>query len=155
MNITEKHFPNCFTSSFWGIQFCIHWGTQMLQIYLCIVYCRGNRDAVLIKTIHAWPLIWRHLCKCNLANNYHLDGLYVVMDILRWHCIFFSLILFLSVAPSLTRHPGSGELVVKKGSTVSLKCQATGFPSPKVLFWQKTYFFDKKKQNWMKGDQGH
>ena len=47
---------------------------------------------------------------------------------------FFSLIVFLSVAPSLTRHPGSGELVVKKGSTVSLKCQASGFPSPKVYF---------------------
>ena len=37
-----------------------------------------------------------------------------------------------AVAPSLTRHPGSGELIVKKGSTVSLRCQAQGFPTPKV-----------------------
>ena len=131
---------------------------------ISIVYCRGNRDAVLIKTIHAWPLIWRHLCKCIPANNYHLDGLNVVMDLSRWHCNLSTLIFLLihwafpfSVAPSLTRNPGSGELVVKKGSTVSLKCQATGFPSPKV-FWQNTIHLTDldtaEKKNWMKGDQG-
>ena len=38
----------------------------------------------------------------------------------------------LLVAPSLTRHPGSGQLTVKRGSTVSLKCQASGFPVPQV-----------------------
>ena len=41
-----------------------------------------------------------------------------------------------AVAPSLTRHPGSGELIVKKGSTVSLRCQAQGFPTPKVSYLQ-------------------
>ena len=59
------------------------------------------------------------------------------MDYVEFFVVLLSLIVFLSVAPSLTRHPGSGELVVKKGSTVSLKCQASGFPSPKVFFFTK------------------
>ena len=54
---------------------------------ISIVYCRGNRDAVLIKTIHAWLLISRHLCKCNPANNYHLDGLYVSVYMERNLCL--------------------------------------------------------------------
>ena len=36
------------------------------------------------------------------------------------------------VAPTLVRHPADGQLVVKKGSTVQLKCQAEGFPTPQV-----------------------
>ena len=62
---------------------------------ISIVYCRGNRDAVLIKTIHAWLLISGHLYKCNPANNYHLDGLYVLVKwkgklcLLNFCCSFF------------------------------------------------------------------
>ena len=70
-----------------------------------------------------YQYIWKGTCVC---------WVFVVLS---------SLIVFLSVAPSLTRHPGSGELVVKKGSTVSLKCQASGFPSPKVFFLQKITIF--------------
>lgn len=51
-------------------------------------------------------------------------------------------VLQILVAPSLTRHPGSGELVVKKGSTVSLKCQASGFPSPKISWSKKNGLLD-------------
>jgi len=36
------------------------------------------------------------------------------------------------VAPSLRRYPPSGEIIVKKGSTVSLKCVASGHPPPKI-----------------------
>ena len=62
---------------------------------ISIVYCRGNRDAVLIKTIHAWLLISRHLCKCNPANNYHLDGLYVsVISIYGKEPVFVEFLLF-------------------------------------------------------------
>ena len=38
----------------------------------------------------------------------------------------------LSVPPSLANQPTEGQLVVKKGSTVTLKCQASGFPTPQV-----------------------
>ena len=38
----------------------------------------------------------------------------------------------LSVPPSLVNQPTEGQLVVKKGSTVTLKCQASGFPTPQV-----------------------
>ena len=34
--------------------------------------------------------------------------------------------------PSLANQPSEGQLVVKKGSTVTLKCQASGFPTPQV-----------------------
>ena len=62
---------------------------------ISIVYCRGNRDAVLIKTIHAWLLISGHLYKCNPANNYHLDGLYVLVTGKGKLCLFnFLLFLF-------------------------------------------------------------
>jgi len=40
------------------------------------------------------------------------------------------------VSPKLLKHPATGHLVVKKGSTVSLKCQASGFPEPKIS-WSK------------------
>lgn len=46
------------------------------------------------------------------------------------------------VAPSLTRHPGSGELIVKKGSTVSLRCQAQGFPTPKISWTKRNGLLD-------------
>jgi len=46
------------------------------------------------------------------------------------------------VAPSLTRHPVSGELVVKKGSTVSLKCQASGSPIPEISWSKKNGLLD-------------
>ena len=36
------------------------------------------------------------------------------------------------VPPSLANQPSEGQLVVKKGSTVTLKCQASGFPTPQV-----------------------
>jgi len=42
------------------------------------------------------------------------------------------------VAPVLQSHPSSGSLVVKKGSTVSLKCQASGFPLPKIR-WSRMH----------------
>lgn len=46
------------------------------------------------------------------------------------------------VAPQLRRHPTSGELFVKKGSTVSLKCQASGFPVPQISWSKKNGLLD-------------
>jgi len=46
------------------------------------------------------------------------------------------------VAPQLQRHPTSGELFVKKGSTVSLKCQASGFPVPQISWSKKNGLLD-------------
>lgn len=46
------------------------------------------------------------------------------------------------VAPQLRRHPTSGELFVKKGSTVSLKCQASGFPIPQISWSKKNGLLD-------------
>jgi len=46
------------------------------------------------------------------------------------------------VAPQLRRHPTSGELNVKKGSTVSLKCQASGFPIPQISWSKKNGLLD-------------
>ena len=34
----------------------------------------------------------------------------------------------------MRREPSSGEITVKSGSTVSLKCAATGYPKPQVSF---------------------
>jgi len=39
-------------------------------------------------------------------------------------------------APQLVRQPSSGQLVVRRGSSVNLKCQAEGFPEPRVD-WSK------------------
>jgi len=50
------------------------------------------------------------------------------------------------VPPELTRHPGSGELVVKKGSTVSLKCQASGFPTPQISWSKRNGLLDSGRK---------
>lgn len=43
---------------------------------------------------------------------------------------------FLSVPPTISTQPSNGQIVVKKGTTVSLSCEAFGNPQPK-LSWDK------------------
>lgn len=43
---------------------------------------------------------------------------------------------YVAVPPRLSREPSSGEIVVRSGTTVALKCKATGNPPP-VIIWLK------------------
>ena len=43
---------------------------------------------------------------------------------------------FVSVPPSLSLEPSSGKIVVRSGTTVALKCKASGNPKPKID-WRK------------------
>ena len=43
----------------------------------------------------------------------------------------------LSVPPTISTQPSNGQIVVKKGTTVSLSCDARGNPQP-VLSWSKS-----------------
>ena len=132
-----------------------------------IVYCSGNRDAVLIKTIHAWPLIWRHLCKCIPANNYHLDGLNVVTEISRWHCNLSTLIfsiypLIFSVFSCSITDQTSRVWRACREERINSVSQMSGhrfsFPKGLILTKNTIHLTDLntiEKKNWMKVDQGH
>lgn len=50
-----------------------------------------------------------------------------------FHFLFF-LFFFPIVPPDILDYPTSTDMVVKEGSNVTLKCEATGSPQPTIIF---------------------
>ena len=46
------------------------------------------------------------------------------------------LLFFIAVPPSVQPLPQDGKFVVRKGSTITLECEAKGNPAPKIT-WQR------------------
>ena len=46
------------------------------------------------------------------------------------------LLFFIAVPPSVQPLPQDGKFVVRKGSTITLECEAKGNPTPKIT-WQR------------------
>lgn len=44
------------------------------------------------------------------------------------------ILLLLAVPPDILDYPTSNDMVVKEGSNVTLKCEATGSPEPTIIF---------------------
>lgn len=58
------------------------------------------------------------------------------MQCLQWYLIILYFLYILSVPPDILDYPTSTDMVVREGSNVTLKCAATGSPSPTIT-WRR------------------
>ena len=75
--------------------------------------------------------VTKRMTSCNVFSELQFQDVYVIC----LFCNFTSFeLLFLSVAPQILPSSSSENQQVKEGSEVTIYCDATGFPSPKIMW---------------------
>ncbi len=93
---------------------------------------------------HSWKLGWFFGGKAMVVYHFiswlwqfsHLASLFPKSFLKNFKVSSTTFLSFLAVPPSVSPQPSDGKFVVRKGSTITLECEARGNPMP-VITWQR------------------